>query len=61
MEILKKYNVSKPEEIKAMIEKEEVGEHPAYEDYLDSVAYKMEIETLIKEIEARLHSIGSIS
>jgi len=59
-EILKEYNVSNLEEIRGLIEKGEIEEHPAYEDYLDGITYKIEIQTLANELENRFQAIRSI-
>lgn len=49
-EILKRYRVKKPEEIKKMIALGKAEEHPSYEDYLDACGY----EELIKELKTQL-------
>ena len=44
--ILKKYNTKSPEDIEIMIEQGEIGEHPAYEDYLSALSYEQNIKDL---------------
>jgi len=43
---LKKYNAKSPEDIEIMIEQSEIGEHPAYEDYLSALSYEQNINDL---------------
>jgi hypothetical protein len=44
--ILKKYNVETPDDIEKMIERGDIEEHPAYEDYLSALAYEQNIKEL---------------
>ena len=46
--LLKKYNAKSPEDIEIMIEQGEIGEHPAYEDYLSALSYEQNIKDLKK-------------
>ncbi len=49
--ILEKYNVANPEAIEKMIEKGEIEEHPAYEDYLSALSYEQNIKDLKKLLD----------
>lgn len=51
--ILKKYSAKRPEDIEKMIERGEIEEHPAYEDYLSALSY----EQNIKEVKKMLDNI----
>jgi hypothetical protein len=53
-EILDRYQIAEPEEIKRKIEKGLIEAHPAYEDYLDAVSYRMEINDLLERLEKHL-------
>jgi len=44
--ILKKYDAISPEDIEKMIAQGEIGEHPAYEDYLSALSYEQNIKDL---------------
>ena len=46
--ILSKYGVKEPEEIEKKIEKGELPEHPAYEDFLSALALKNNIDEMKK-------------
>jgi hypothetical protein len=48
--ILSKYKVKVPEEIEEMIERDEIPEHPSYEDFLSALALKKNIEEMGKAI-----------
>ncbi|HMF31403.1 MAG TPA: hypothetical protein VKK79_08320 [Candidatus Lokiarchaeia archaeon] len=51
--ILEKYQVEDPEQIKTLIRAEEVPEHPAYEDYLSTLAFQnaiAEMKPLAKQL-----------
>ncbi len=49
--ILEKYNVANPEAIEKMIERGEIKEHPAYEDYLSALSYEENIKDLKKLLD----------
>lgn len=44
--ILKKYNAKSPQDIETMIEQGEIGEHPAYEDYLSVISSEQNVKYL---------------
>ena len=55
--ILKKYNAKSPEDIEIIIEQGEVGEHPAYEDYLSASSYEqnvMDLKNLLDDLVKRI-------
>lgn len=52
-EILNRYQVAKPEDIKAKIVAGKLEAHPAFEDYLSAVAYRMDTEDLLKKLEEK--------
>ncbi|MFQ6071939.1 MAG: hypothetical protein ACE5KT_04455 [Methanosarcinales archaeon] len=52
-DILKKYKVDRVE----LIEKGEIEEHPAYEDYLSALAYMQNIADLKKKINNLIKEI----
>ncbi len=43
-EILERYRVGSPLEIKERISKGSIPGHPAYEDYLDAIAYSSDVK-----------------
>lgn len=53
-EILDRYQATKPEDIKRKIESGLIEAHPAYEDYLDAVSYRLEINHLLQKLEKQL-------
>jgi len=53
-EILDRYQVAEPEDIKRKIESGLIEAHPAYEDYLDAVSYRLEINHLLQKLEKQL-------
>jgi len=44
--ILNKYKTKNPAAIEKMIEKGEIEEHPAYEDYLSAISFEQNIKDL---------------
>jgi len=59
-EILDRYQVQRPEEIRKMIEEGKTESHPAYEDYLDAIAYRMEIQSILEALERHLEVVRSL-
>ncbi|TDA41983.1 MAG: hypothetical protein DSO07_01715 [Thermoproteota archaeon] len=55
--ILSKYKVKVPEEIEEMIERDEIPEHPSYEDFLSALALKKNIEEMGKAISRIIDEI----
>jgi hypothetical protein len=55
--ILSKYKVKVPEEIEEMIKKDEIPEHPSYEDFLSALALKKNIEEMGKAISRIIDEI----
>lgn len=58
-EILDRYGVAVPEEIKGKISKGALPGHPAYEDYLDAVAYSLEIKAVGETLRRKIHEFLS--
>ena len=54
MEILGRYGVNRPEDIKAKIAKSELKAHPAFEDYLSALAYQMDMKDMMKRLDEKL-------
>jgi len=54
LEILSRYQVTSPEEIKKRIEKGEIHDHPAWEDYI-------ELTNLIEELQRTENAIRSLA
>ncbi len=54
-EILERYDVANPEEIKGKISKGTLSGHPAYEDYLDAVAYSIDIKAVGEALQKKIH------
>jgi hypothetical protein len=54
-EILERYGVAAPEEVKAKISKGVIPEHPAYEDYLDALAYALDIKAVGETLRKKIH------
>lgn len=52
--ILLHYNVKTINEIEEKIRNGEVNEHPAYENYLDALSYRMQIKDLWEELQTLL-------
>jgi hypothetical protein len=55
--ILSKYKVKVPEEIEEMIKKDEIPEHPSYEDFLSALALKKNIEEMGEAISRIIDEI----
>ena len=55
--ILEKNGVSNTKEMKAKIAAGELPEHPTYEDYLDAVAYEVEIKPLLDFLDAKIKEL----
>ena len=55
--ILLKYGVKEPEEIEKKIEKGELPEHPAYEDFLSALALKNNINEMKKLVGKLIEEI----
>lgn len=60
-EILNRYNVAEPEDIKRMISQQKIEAHPAYEDYLDAISYQELIKEAIRHLEDCIEKIKGIS
>ncbi len=58
-EILERYGVATAEEIKGKISKGTLPGHPAYEDYLDAVAYSIEINAAGEALQKKIHEFLS--
>lgn len=58
-DILERYGVSTPEEIKGKIAKGTLPGHPAYEDYLDAVAYSLDIKAVGETLRRKVHEFLS--
>jgi len=56
-EILNRYEVTKPEDIKAKIASGEVKAHPAFEDYLSALAYQIDTEDMLKQLEEKWNEL----
>ena len=56
-EILNRYGVAKPEDIKAKIAGCELKAHPAFEDYLSALAYQIDTQDMLKKIEEKLKEL----
>jgi hypothetical protein len=54
-EILERYRVGSPLEIKERISKGAIPGHPAYEDYLDAVAYSIDVKAASVSIRKKVH------
>lgn len=58
-EILDNYDVASPEKIEEKIALGLLPSHPAYEDYLETLAYKIEIQNILADIEENLNRLKS--
>jgi len=56
-EILNRYEVAKPEDIKARIASGELKAHPAFEDYLSALAYQIDTEDMLKKLEEKWNEL----
>jgi len=56
-EILSRYGVAKPEDIKAKIASGELKAHPAFEDYLSALAYQIDTEDMLKKLEEKMNEL----
>jgi len=56
-EILSRYGVTKPVDIKTKIAKGELESHPAFEDYLSALAYQIDIDDMLKKLEEKLNEL----
>ena len=56
-EILSRYGVKRPEEIKVKIAKGELRAHPAFEDYLSALAYRIDMEDMLRKLEEKLNEL----
>ena len=54
-EILERYRVGSPGEIKDRISKGAIPGHPAYEDYLDAVAYTIDVKAAGEAIRKKVN------
>jgi len=59
-DILSKYDVRNHEKIKEKIASGSIEGHPAYEDYLDAVAYLQEIEELERELDQKVKTLKNL-
>lgn len=59
-ELLSRYCVQTPEEIKQKIASKELNGHPAYEDYLDAISYYLEISTYLEQLEEKVKDIRGL-
>src|SRR2546427_13127196 len=53
-EILERHRVGSPLKIKERISRAAIAGHPAYEDYLDAVAYDIDAKAVAKTLRSRL-------
>ncbi|MFQ6065098.1 MAG: hypothetical protein ACE5L6_06450 [Candidatus Bathyarchaeia archaeon] len=56
-EILSRYGIAQPEEIKAKIAKGDLKAHPAFEDYLSALAYQIDMQDMLKKLEEKLNEL----
>jgi len=56
-DILNRYGVAKPEDIKAKIANGELKAHPAFEDYLSALAYQIDTEDMLKKLEEKMKEL----
>jgi len=56
-EILSRYGVTKPKDIKAKIAKGELKAHPTFEDYLSALTYQIDMEDMLKALEEKLNEL----
>ena len=56
-EILNKYGVAKPENIKAKIASGELKAHPAFEDYLSALTYQIDTEDMLKKLQKKINEL----
>jgi hypothetical protein len=57
--ILELYGVGSPKEIKERIAKGTIPGHPAYEDYLDAVAYSIDVKAAADALQKKVHEFLS--
>jgi len=56
-EILNRYGVAKPENIKAKIASGELKAHPAFEDYLSALTYQIDTEDMLKKLQNKINEL----
>jgi len=56
-EILNRYGVAKPEDIKAGIASGELKAHPAFEDYLSALAYQIDTKDMLERLEGKMEEL----
>jgi len=56
-EILNRYGVAKPEDIKARIASGKLKAHPAFEDYLSTLAYQIDTEDMLKMLQKKINEL----
>jgi len=56
-EILSRYGVAKPEDIKVKIAKDELKAHPAFEDYLSALGYQIDMDGMLKKLQEKLNEL----
>jgi (p)ppGpp synthase/HD superfamily hydrolase len=56
-EILNRYGVAKPEDIKARIASGELKAHPAFEDYLSALALQIDTEDMLKMLQKKINEL----
>jgi|SRR5437870_6138315 len=58
-EILERHRVGSPLKIKERISRAAIAGHPAYEDYLDAVAYDIDAKAVAKTLRRKLNEFLS--
>jgi len=56
-EIVNRYGVAKPEEIKAKIASGKLKAHPAFEDYLSALAYQIDAKDMLPKLEEKMNEL----
>ena len=56
-EILNRYGVAKPEDIKAKIASGKLKAHPSFEDYLSALAYQIDAKDTMKKLEEKMNKL----
>jgi uncharacterized protein (DUF1697 family) len=56
-EILNRYEVANPENIKAKIASGELKAHPAFEDYLSALTYQIDTEDMLKKLQNKINEL----
>lgn len=56
-EIVNRYGVAKPEDIKAKIACGKLKAHPAFEEYLSALAYQIDAKDMLKKLEEKMNKL----